>query len=224
MGALSPESYPVDLCCLRSYSRVFSRLSRLPLLSLPMNLQRYRKTQLTQLSKEIGVYALCDLDCVPIYVGQSVDGIRARVHRHLTSARSDVIANRQLDVWEVAYVWAWPMPGQPPERIRRVEYYLANEYHPVKPLMGKISAPPLVKPRLPKRQEVMVLPLEEIVKRQDPLLRLPRQAMHFNSLFSHILEVKDNEELRAALAAHFDRLQQYYENFMKGPEKSPETD
>src|SRR5437868_8492892 len=74
-----------------------------------MNLQKYRRNQLSQLTAEIGVYALCDLDEVPIYVGQSVDGIRARVRRHLTSARSDVIANRQLDVWEIAFVWAWPV-------------------------------------------------------------------------------------------------------------------
>ena len=46
------------------------------------------------LTNEIGVYVLCDLDQAPIYVGQSTDGARARVRRHLTSARSDIIANR----------------------------------------------------------------------------------------------------------------------------------
>jgi len=76
------------------------------------DLQKYRTDQLKQLTAEIGVYALCDLDNVPIYLGQSKDAIRSRVRRHLTSARSDVIANRQIDVWEIAYVWAWPMPGK----------------------------------------------------------------------------------------------------------------
>lgn len=189
-----------------------------------MNLQQYRHTQLKKLSNAVGVYALCDLDGVPIYVGQSVDGIRTRVRRHLTSARSDVIANRQLDVWEVAYVWAWPMPLQSGKQIKRVEYYLANQFHRDKPLMGKIPTRSLGKPRLPAKEEVMVLPPEEIEKRKDPLLRLPRQAAHFNNLFSHILEVKDNEELRAALTAHFDRLNTYYITFMGGPEKSAETD
>ena len=42
-------------------------------------------------------------------MGQSVDGIRSRVNRHLTSARSDSIANRQIDVWEIAWVWAYPV-------------------------------------------------------------------------------------------------------------------
>jgi hypothetical protein len=54
----------------------------------------YRARQIKDLTDQIGVYALCDLDGVPIYVGQSVDGIRSRVRRHLTSARSDIIANR----------------------------------------------------------------------------------------------------------------------------------
>src|SRR3954447_23309792 len=69
----------------------------------------FRRKAVRTLTTEIGCYALCDLDEVPIYVGQSVDGIRARVNRHLTSARSDIIANRQVDVWEIAYVRAWPV-------------------------------------------------------------------------------------------------------------------
>jgi hypothetical protein len=72
-------------------------------------IQAYRRKQVRQIPTPIGVYALCDLDEVPVYVGQSTDGIQARVRRHLTSARSDVIANRQIDVWEIAYVWAWPV-------------------------------------------------------------------------------------------------------------------
>lgn len=58
----------------------------------------FRTQALGKLTDQIGVYALCDLDGVPIYVGQSVDGIRSRVRRHLTSARSDIIANRMIDV------------------------------------------------------------------------------------------------------------------------------
>lgn len=56
----------------------------------------FRKQAVAQLTRQIGVYVLCDLDNVPVYVGQSKDGIRQRVQRHLTSARSDVIANRQI--------------------------------------------------------------------------------------------------------------------------------
>jgi GIY-YIG catalytic domain len=65
----------------------------------------FRRKAVRKLTNEIGCY----LDRVPIYVGQSVDGIRSRVNRHLTSARSDIIANRQMDVWEIAWVWAYPV-------------------------------------------------------------------------------------------------------------------
>ena len=69
----------------------------------------FRKKAMKELPTSTGVYVLCDLDAVPIYVGQSKDGIRSRVSRHLTSARSDIIANRQIDVWEIAYVLAYPI-------------------------------------------------------------------------------------------------------------------
>ena len=47
---------------------------------------KFRKKAVGTRTNKIGCYVLCDLDQVPIYVGQSVDGIRSRVNRHLTSA------------------------------------------------------------------------------------------------------------------------------------------
>jgi len=88
--------------------------------------QLFRRRALGALTTEIGVYALCDLDETPIYVGQSVDGIRARVNRHLTSARSDIIANRQIDVWEIAYVKAWPVNNV--AQIARLEAILYRRF------------------------------------------------------------------------------------------------
>ena len=52
--------------------------------------QAFRRRAVRSLTNEVGCYVLCDLDQVPIYVGQSVDGIRSRVNRHLTSARSQI--------------------------------------------------------------------------------------------------------------------------------------
>lgn len=82
-------------------------------------IQQFRQVQMKKLTDDIGVYVLCDLDGVPIYVGQSVKGIRGRARRHLTSARSDIIANRQVDPWEIAYVQAYPAKG--PEDIPLLE-------------------------------------------------------------------------------------------------------
>src|ERR1700729_1039743 len=87
----------------------------------------FRRRAVRTLTNDIGCYILCDLDQVPIYVGQSVDGIRSRVNRHLTSARSDIIANRQIDVWEIAWVWAYPAKDR--AEISSLEDALFHEFH-----------------------------------------------------------------------------------------------
>jgi hypothetical protein len=101
----------------------------------------FRRRAVRTLTNDIGCYVLCDLDQVPIYVGQSVDGIRSRVNRHLTSARSDIIANRQVDVWEIAWVWAFPVSKK--EDITAMEDALFHEFHLKSALMnGKVPKPP----------------------------------------------------------------------------------
>src|SRR5450755_3162387 len=94
----------------------------------------FRRKAVRTLTNEIGCYVLCDLDEVPIYVGQSVDGIRSRVNRHLTSARSDIIANRQVDVWEIAWVWAFPVSSR--DQIPELENALFHAHHRASPLMN----------------------------------------------------------------------------------------
>jgi hypothetical protein len=168
------------------------------------------------LTKEVGVYALCDLDGVPIYVGQSTDGIQARVRRHLTSARSDIIANRQVDPWEIAYVRAYPVARQ--ADIPRLEASLFAKFHKEKPLMN--GSIPVARGRLLKRipkpaETIQMMPDEEIKVRKDPALRLPRQIEHIGRLVDHILTVKDSPQLRRSLAAHFDRLDAYRAAFLK---------
>jgi hypothetical protein len=181
--------------------------------------QQYRGVQIKTLTKRVGVYALCDLDGVPIYVGQSTDGIQQRVRRHLTSARSDVIANRLIDVWEIAYVQAYPVEDT--SEIPLLEASVFAVYDSRKPLMNG-SVPRAQQPllqRLPEPAEVIqILPTEEIAKRKDPALRLPRQIEHIGRLVDHILNVKDKPRLRRSLAAHFDRLDVYRRAFLQaGP-------
>jgi hypothetical protein len=178
--------------------------------------QRYRRQALRALTNRVGVYALCDLDEVPIYVGQSVDGIRARVNRHLTSARSDVIANRQIDVWEIAYVKAWPVNST--AEIDWLEAVLFEAFDQQKRLMNG-SVPPLVG-ELPEEiprpdQTIRVMSDKDIRIRRDPSLRLPRQIEHIGRLVDHILNVKDSPQLRQALGAHFERLDRYRHAFLQ---------
>jgi hypothetical protein len=56
-----------------------------------------------------GVYAFYDYDGEPIYVGQTNEQLRVRIQRHLTNQRSDAVAMRILDVFEVAEVEIWPL-------------------------------------------------------------------------------------------------------------------
>jgi hypothetical protein len=174
------------------------------------------------------------LDGVPLYIGQSADGIRLRVQRHLTSARSDVIANRQLDIWEVSEVWGWPLGSklaegstkaekvQQKKNIDELENFLIHFYNEKSPLVnGKLPAKSASNPLLPEKQVVKIMSDEEIASRKDPARRLPRQMEHLTNLFSHILEVKNNSEQRRMLRVHFNRTQKYYSKFM---EDSGETE
>lgn len=56
-----------------------------------------------------GIYAFYDYDGEPIYVGQTNEQLRTRIRRHLTNQRTDAVAMRILDVFEVAEVEVWPV-------------------------------------------------------------------------------------------------------------------
>ncbi len=176
--------------------------------------QIHKEAQLRLLPNTTGVYALCDLDEIPIYVGQSVDAIRARVRRHLTSARSDVIANRQVDVWEVAYVWAWPM--QAVEHIATLEAHLFHRFNSDSPLVNGSIPPPAGELTFPAPEAIRIQIMEEreIVARRDPTLRFPRQIQHFGALVDYILNTQDKPHLRRALQVYLDRLSKYHAAFI----------
>ncbi len=176
---------------------------------------RFRAKAIRELTNQIGVYALCDLDNVPIYVGKSEVGILSRVRRHLTSARSDIIANRLVDVWEVAYVRAWPVDGV--EALGQLEANVFRRYDSERTLMNgstpKLTGEPLA--ALPDPSQVIqLLSKEEIESRRRTEFRLPRQVNQIANLIEHILEVKDNRQLRRSLRAHFERLDRYRNAFL----------
>ena len=179
-----------------------------------INLLKYRAKKVREIPREIGVYALCDLDEIAVYVGQSVDGIQSRVRRHLTSARSDIIANRQIDVWEIAFVWAWPLEDL--ENIQRLESHLFHKFDAGSPLMnGAIPEDPgNLDFTIPNIREIQVMPDVEIETRKDPANRLPRQIDQIKHLVDQILVVKDSKQLRLSLRAHFARLESYNKEFL----------
>lgn len=186
-----------------------------------MSAQDFKASAIRTLPDVAGVYALCDLDEVPVYVGQATKSkhasIRKRVQRHLTSARSDVIANRQIDVWEIAYVWAWPTVQD--EHRGPLEAFLFHQFNDDSPLVnGSIPArPDQLEFSIPFRLQVQVMESAEIEVRRDPSLRFPRLVAHFGNLIDYILNTQDKPHLRRALQVYFDRLSRYYREFVVGP-------
>jgi GIY-YIG catalytic domain len=174
----------------------------------------FRRRAVRTLTNDIGCYVLRDLDQVPIYVGQSIDGIRSRVNRHLTSARSDIIANRQIDVWEIAWVWAYPAKDR--AEVSSLEDALFHEFHRRSALMnGKVPKPPTDRSKSSEpSQKVQVMSDAEIAEKKDPALRLPRQAEHYSQIVGHFLAVKNSREIAGAIQAHFERLQKYHQQLL----------
>jgi len=170
----------------------------------------FRRKAVRSLVNQIGVYVLCDLNKVPIYVGQSTDGIRSRVARHLTSARSDIIANRQIDVWEIAWVLTYPVETK--AEITPLEGLLFHHFNAKSQLMnGSIPPAPAKGTKIPKpAQAIQVMSDEEIVDKIDPSQRLPRQAGHYTQIVGHFLTVKNSPQVARAMDAHFKRLARYH--------------
>jgi GIY-YIG catalytic domain len=184
----------------------------------------FRKAAAATLTTQMGVYVLCDLDQVPIYVGQSTAAIRGRVRRHLTSARSDIIANRQIDVWEIAWVWTYPVANR--EDISPLEAALFHHFDQRSALMnGTLPRRPTIDIAIPEpTQKVQVMSDAEIAEKKEAALRLPRQAEHYSQIVGHFLAVKNSTEIARAIQAHFVRLERYHRRLLNLATDEPEDE
>jgi hypothetical protein len=70
---------------------------------------------------KFGVYAFFDYDAEPIYVGQTNEQLRTRIRRHLTNQRTDAVAMKVLDPFEVYQIEVWPLPQYQDRHTRDVE-------------------------------------------------------------------------------------------------------
>ncbi|MBH0054503.1 GIY-YIG nuclease family protein [Salinibacterium sp. SWN139] len=80
-------------------------------------------------SAKWGVYAFYDYDGEPIYVGQTKESLAKRLNRHLTNQRTDAVAMRILDVFEVAELEVWPLwqlEGTPAKRVDKAAFEAAQ--------------------------------------------------------------------------------------------------
>ena len=141
-----------------------------------------------RLGKCVGVYALYDFDGEPIYVGQTTEDFATRIGRHLRGQRSDTLAYRILDPFEVAEVEFYPADflfdiySDRKERssaFDSLEYSVyvhaieKSSYHAI--LNEKI---PPISPRvdLPQSHRFNLIPAQYREDREHPDVRIARRA------------------------------------------------
>lgn len=136
---------------------------------------------------KFGVYAFYDYDGEPIYVGQTNEQLRVRVRRHLTNQRTDAVAMRVLDVFEVAELQVWPLwelEGEPDRsvwkaRLDAVEYsaYVqAIQDSRFKAILNE-KIPPISDPvPLPQGYRYSLVAATDESERRHPDVRIARRA------------------------------------------------
>ena len=137
-----------------------------------------------KLGKCIGVYIFYDFDGEPIYVDQTTEDFATRIGRHLRGQRSDTIAYRILDPFEVAEMELFPAEyvrnlTDWRAKIDAIEYsvYLhairESKYHAI--LNEKI--PPIYElVELPVSYRFTLIPEDMREDREHPNVRIARRA------------------------------------------------
>lgn len=153
---------------------------------------------------------LCDLDNVPIYVGQSDNNIRDRVQRHLTGGRSDTKGNFAIDVWEVAFVRYWTTATS--AQALQLEADVYHHFHSSSPLMNHKQ--PTLTPTTgftpSQHTSIQLIEDAELASRKETGKRLARQAFHLSILVDYATTVKKSKGLKLSMKNHLDRLMRLY--------------
>ena len=164
-----------------------------------------------------GVYMFVDYDGEPIYVGQTKEELRTRIRRHLTGQRSDAVAMRVLDPFEVAEVEMWPFwdleglenrnVGDVLNRAEFTVYQQALRESQFSAVLneGEITKTELVV--LPPSVRGTILPADARKSREHPDLRLARRARTIADLARVISERQVGIGIRRTLWVQSRRLE-----------------
>ncbi|MGV7551968.1 GIY-YIG nuclease family protein [Mycobacterium kansasii] len=132
----------------------------------------------------IGVYAFYDFDGEPIYVGQTLEDFGTRIGRHLRGQRSDTLAYRILDPFEVAEMELYPLEylRADPDKRAKVDaaeysvYLHAIEQSKYKAILNE-KIPPVSSPvALPPAMRFNLIPEGMREDREHPDVRIARRA------------------------------------------------
>lgn len=137
-----------------------------------------------RLGSGIGVYAFFDYDGEPIYVGQTWETFSSRVGRHLTGQRSDTLAYRILDPFEVAEMELFPLHGlgDDPEKQRKLDaveysvYLKAIEDSKYRAILNEKIPPVSARVEPPPSYRFPLVPDTLREDREHPDVRIARRA------------------------------------------------
>lgn len=124
-----------------------------------------------------GVYAFYDYDGEPIYVGQTNERLRTRIRRHLTNQRTDAVAMRILDVFEVAEVEVypiWDLEGTPRHDPAARAALNALEYSVYLHAIGRSRFAAILNEKIPPVSDPVPLPPSLRAPLIDPITRAER--------------------------------------------------
>ncbi len=167
-------------------------------------------------SSAFGIYAFYDYDGEPIYVGQTYEGLSARIGRHLTNRRTDAVAMNVLDPFEVAEVRVWPLDLEHIGEDQRRAYLNRAEYTVFQQLLqeSKLGAVLNEKPprptdlvELPQDYRGRIIPEALYPHRKHPDIRIARRASTIANLARVISERKVSRGLRQTLLTQARRLE-----------------
>lgn len=161
-----------------------------------------------------GVYLFIDYDGEPIYVGQTAEKLRTRIRRHLTNQRTDAVAMRVLDPFEVAEIEMWPFwnlgDDAVDDTLDRAEFTVYQQALSKSTFgavlnEGKIPKAELID--LPPSVRGTILPADARESREHPDLRLARRARTIADLARVISERKVSIGIRHTLLVQSQRLE-----------------
>ncbi|MEO6473650.1 MAG: GIY-YIG nuclease family protein [Luteolibacter sp.] len=163
-----------------------------------------------------GVYAFYDYDGEPIYIGQTYEGLGARIGRHLTNQRTDAVAMNVLDPFEVAEICVWPIDlatlskEEKKAELNRAEYSLylkVIEESSFKAVLNEKKPGITTVIDLPESYRGRIIPDDIFPQRKHPDVRLARRANTIAALARVISERKVTKALRTTLLIQAQRLE-----------------
>lgn len=175
-------------------------------------------------SARCGVYAFYDYDGEPIYIGQTYEGLGARIGRHLTNQRTDAVAMNVLDPFEVASIKIWllePFAWHSADQVKRnratikplldqFEYCLyvtAIRESAFKAVLNEKQPTETDIIELPAPYEGNIIPDEIRQLRKHPDIRIARRASTIAGLARVISERRVTKALRKTLLTQARRLE-----------------